>query len=263
MTSKKIGLALSGGGARGFAHVGVLKVLAEHNVKFDMIAGTSAGSIIGGALAAGMSVDEIVEMSGKVGYTNMMRPSLSFRGVLSNAPMGRFIERHFPVARFEDMPIPFSAIAFDLANSEKVVLSNSGDLVIAIRASCAVPGVFTPVRDERGHLLVDGGVISPMPADIVRNMGADVVIAVDLLACGSVFPNKPRTAVGIMFQSTLALLRTVTKSEHHFADIVIEPQIAHLRQDQIGKRDEFIELGKKAARESITEIKKLIGTVSE
>ena len=142
MPRKKIGLALSGAGARGFAHIGALNVFAEHDITFDMIAGTSAGSIIGGALASGMSVDEIIAMSEKVGYAHMMRPTLGFGGMFSNAPMGNFIRRHFPVSRFEDLAIPFSAVAFDLANSERVVLSGSGDLVTAIRASCAVPGVF-------------------------------------------------------------------------------------------------------------------------
>lgn len=260
--SKKIGLALSGGGARGFAHIGVLKVFAEHNLTFDMIAGTSAGAIIGAALAAGMSVDEIVAMSEKVGYSNMMRPSLAFGGLLSNAPMGKFIGRHFPVTRFEDLAVPFSAVAFDLGRSEEVVLSENGDLVVAIRASCAVPGVFAPVRDQRGRMLVDGGVTSPLPVDKVRAMGAEVVIAVDLLACGATFRINSRTGLGIMIQSALSLIRTTALSEHANADIVIEPQIAHLRFDQIGKRAEFIELGERAARESITEIKKLLETAS-
>ncbi len=257
--SKKIGLALSGGGARGFAHVGVLKVFAEHDITFDLIAGTSAGAIIGGALAAGMTVDEIVAMSEKIGYTNMLRPSFSFGGLLSSAPMGGFLGRHFPVARFEELAIPFSAVAFDLANSEEVVIS-CGDLVTAIRASCAVPGIFTPVRDERGRNLVDGGVASTMPVDVVRGMGADIVIAVDLLACGATFRTNSRTGVGIMIQSVLSLLRTSANREHTNADIVIEPQIAHLRPDQIYKRAEFIELGEKAARESVEEIKGLIAT---
>ena len=256
--SKKIGLALSGGGARGFAHIGALKVLAEQNITFGMIAGTSAGAIIGGALASRMSIDEIVAMSEKVGYMNMMRPSFSFGGLFSNAPMGNFIRQYFPVMRIEDMPIPFSAIAFDLANSEQVVFSESGDLVTAIRASCAVPGVFTPVRDEQGRKLVDGGVASPMPVDVVRAMGADVVIAVDLLACGATFRTNSRTGVGIMIQSVLSLLRTSANNEHTNADIVIEPQIAHLRPDQIGKRLEFIRLGEQAAKEKILEIERII-----
>jgi NTE family protein len=254
---KKIGLALSGGGARGFAHVGVLKVLVENSIPIHMIAGTSAGSIVGGAFAAGMSIDEIVAMARNVRYTNMMLPSLGVSGMFTNAPMGNFLARYLPVKNIEDAPTPFTAVAFDLATSGLVV-KKEGDFVTAIRASCAVPGVFAPVRDPQGRLLVDGGVVSPTPIDIVREMGADVVIAVDLLACGATFRKSSRTAVGIMIQSAMALLRVAARSEHHNADIVIEPAIAHLRPDQIGKREEFIELGAQAARERIEEIKAIV-----
>lgn len=260
MDRKKIGLALSGGGARGFAHVGVLKVLAEHNIPIDMIAGTSAGSIVGGALASGMSVEEIAVLAKGIGYTNTMRPSLSFGGMLSSAPLGKLLDRHFPVNRFEDMPIPFAAVAFDLGKSQKVVFKDSGDIITAIRASCAVPGIFAPVRGEDGRMLVDGGVVSPMPTDVVRAMGADIVIAVDLLACGATFRLNSWTGVGIMIQSALATLQTAAKREHMHADLVIEPQIAHLRPDQIGKRDEFIDLGEQAAQLHIDAIKDLINT---
>ena len=130
--SKKIGLALSGGGARGFAHIGVLKVLAEHNVRIDMIAGTSAGAIVGGAYAAGMSAEDVVKMASKIGWTNMTRPSLSPLGMLSNAPMGSFIEREFPVNTFEALQIPFAAVACDFESGEEIVLRDSGDLPFAI-----------------------------------------------------------------------------------------------------------------------------------
>ena len=179
MSEKKIGLALSGGGARGFAHIGVLKVLVAHNIPIDMIAGTSAGAVVGGAFAAGMSVDEISVMASKVGWTNMTRPSLSPLGLLSNAPMGKFLVRHFPVSRFEDCTIPFAAVACEFDSGEEIVFKTTGDLIPAIRASCAVPGVFAPLKDKDGRLLVDGGVVSPVPTDAVRQMGADVVIAVD------------------------------------------------------------------------------------
>ncbi|MFZ1702523.1 MAG: patatin-like phospholipase family protein [Pyrinomonadaceae bacterium] len=258
MSRKKIGLALSGGGARGFAHVGVLKVLVENNIPIDMIAGTSAGSIIGGAFAAGMSIDEIFSMATKVGWTNMTRPSFSFGGLLSNAPMGNFLRRHFPVTRFEDLAIPFSAVSYDLATSKTVIFETTGDVIDAVRASCAVPGVFAPFRDEGGRSLVDGGVVSPIPVEVVRKMGADIVIAVDLLSCGSTFRSRSRTGLGIMLESVLALLQTVSYSEHQSADLIVEPQIAHLRPDQIGKRDEFLALGEKAAREKIDEIKNIV-----
>ena len=255
---KKIGLALSGGGARGFSHVGVLKVLAEHNIPIDMVAGTSAGSIVGGALAAGMTVDEIVVMTQKVRFTNMMRPSFSLGGMLSNAPMGRFFESHFPVARFEDLAIPFAAVAYDPAKGETVILKDTGDLVTAIRASCAVPGLFAPVKDADGRRLVDGGVTMVMPVDIVREMGADVVIAVDVLTCGERFESSATNGVSIGIRSVLALIRATSLHQHQHADLVIVPQIAHLRPDQIGKRDEFIELGKQAAQSHIDTIKHLV-----
>ncbi|MEO6656467.1 MAG: patatin-like phospholipase family protein [Pyrinomonadaceae bacterium] len=257
-THKNIGLALSGGGARGFAHIGVLKVLVEHNIPIDMIAGTSAGSIIGGAYAAGMSVDELISMASKVGWTNMTRPSLSPLGLLSNAPMGKFLAKYFPVSRFEDLLIPFSAVACDFEKGEEAVFKDAGDLIFAIRASCAVPGVFAPLKNANGRLFVDGGVIAPMPTDAVRQMGAEIVFAVDLLACGATFRTRPRTAIGMLFQSAMSLLRAASRNQHYHADIVIEPQIAHLRPDEISKRDEFISLGEAAALEAIDKIKAVI-----
>ncbi|MGE3466613.1 MAG: patatin-like phospholipase family protein [Pyrinomonadaceae bacterium] len=258
MTRKKVGLALSGGGARGFAHIGVLKVLVENDIPIDMIAGTSAGSIIGGAYASGMSIDELVAMSEKIGWLRTIRPAFGFGGMLSSAPIGRILAEHFPVTRFGDLKIPFAAVAFDLATSETVIFRDQGDLITAIRASCAVPGVFAPIRDDAGRTLVDGGVLSPMPVETVRAMGADVVIAVDLLSCGSSFASNSRTSIGIALQCAMATLQYVAAIEHSTAEIVIEPQIAHLRMDQIAKREEFISLGDQGARLAIDDIRKSI-----
>ena len=258
MPGKKIGLALSGGGARGFAHIGVLQVLVERGIEIDMVAGTSAGSIVGGALAAGMTTREISAMAARVGWTNMTRPSLSPLGLLSNAPMGSFIKREFPVKRFEDLVLPFAAVACDLDTGAEVVFKQTGDLALAIRSSCAVPGVFSPIRDELGRLLVDGGVVSPIPVDAVRRLGADIVIAVDLMACGATFRTRPLTAFGMLFQSAMMLLRSASRNQHYTADIVIKPEIAHLRPDQINKREEFIALGRAAALKSLPEIEELV-----
>ena len=257
MERKKIGLALSGGGARGFAHIGVLKVFAEHNFKFDMIAGTSAGAIIGGCLAAGMTPLEIETMASKVGYTNMMRPSFSPKGVLSSVPMGNFLRRELPVNRFENLAIPFAAVAFDIRSGREIFLKDKGDLINAIRASCAVPGIFVPVADGE-RMLVDGGVTSVLPVDAVRSLGAEIVISIDVLACGSTFTSIPKTAVGIMIRSAIALIRLASNDQKHRSDFTIEPQIAHLRPDQIRKREEFIQLGEAAALESIAQIRSVI-----
>ncbi|MGD9564119.1 MAG: patatin-like phospholipase family protein [Pyrinomonadaceae bacterium] len=254
----KVGIALSGGGARGFAHVGVLKALAEHDVPIDLVAGVSAGSFVGGALAAGMSVDEIVELGRKIGWFGVARFSYSPRGLLSSTAMGTFIEKNFPVTRIEDLKLPFAAIACDLETGDEVVMRDSGDLAFAIRASCAIPGVFVPMIDEQGRSLIDGGAATPMPTKAVRKLGADIVIAVDVLTCGSSFWGKPTTLVGTFFQSAMLMIRAASKNQHYRADIVIEPQIAHIRPDEITKRDELIELGENAALERIDEIKKLL-----
>lgn len=257
MAEKKVGLALSGGGARGFAHVGVLKVLIENGVRVDMIAGTSAGSIMGGALAAGMSIGEILDMSRNIGWTDLGRPSLSPLGLFSNEPMGRYLAKYFSTTRFEELSLPFAAIACDLATGGEVVYKETGDVIEAIRASCAVPGVFLPVDTADGRTLVDGGAVKPLPCDTLRDMGADVVIAVDILACGSNFRSKPRTGIGVAFQSALTLIRAAARLQHFHADIVIAPEIAHLRPDEIGKRDEFIELGEKAGIENLDAVQNL------
>ncbi len=259
MAQKKIGLALSGGGARGFAHIGVLKVLEENGIHIDLIAGTSAGSIVGGACAAGLTAAEIEAVSRKIGWSNMTRFSYSPRAIFSNAVMGKFIRRHFPVHTFDDLKIPFAAVACDLIRGEAVVLKDSGDLIFAIRASCAVPGVFAPLSDADGRLLVDGGVVEPIPTTTLKEMGADVVIAVDLLASGATFRSVPRTMLGMFLQSAMTMLRVASRNQHYHADVVIIPEIAHLRPDEIGKREEFIELGERAAWSRIEEIKMLVG----
>jgi NTE family protein len=258
MSRKKIGLALSGGGARGFAHVGVLKVLAEHEIPIDYISGTSIGSFVGGAFAAGMTASEIEAMAQRVGWRHVTRPSFSPRALLSNAPMSRYIRRYFPVTRFEDLKIPFTAVACDLVSGKEVRLRAAGDLISAIRASCAVPAVFLPITNGDKRLLVDGGIAAPVPVDAVREMGAEVVIAVDLLSSGIPFRRAPQTALGILFSSAMTLLRAAVDNQEYKADVVITPEIAHIRPDRLNHRDECFALGEAAARAQIDEIKRLI-----
>lgn len=172
--------------------------------------------------------------------------------------MGNFIKLNFPFKTFEDLPIPFAAIACDLETGDEVVLKE-GDLPFAVRASCAIPGVFVPLEDEKGRKLIDGGVVAPVPTKAVRKLGAEIVIAVDVISSGATYWGNPSTLLGVFFQSALMLLRTAAKAHHYRADIVIIPKIAHLRQDEIGKMDEFIKAGEEAALEKIDEIKALLG----
>jgi NTE family protein len=257
MERKKIGLALSGGAARGFAHLGVLRVLAAHGIPIDFIAGTSAGSFAGAAFACGLTADEIISFARRISWYNMTGFSFSPKGILSNAAMGNFIKLNFPFKTFEDLPIPFAAVACDLETGDEVVLKE-GDLPFAVRASCAIPGVFVPLEDERGRKLIDGGVVAPVPTKAVRKLGAEIVIAVDVISSGATYWGNPSTLLGVFFQSALMLLRTASKAHHYRADVVIIPEISHLRPDEIGKMDEFIEAGEAAALEKIEEIKKLV-----
>ncbi len=255
--AKKVGLALSGGGARGFAHVGVLKALVENDIPIDLIAGTSAGSFVGGAYAAGLTIDEIVEIGKKISWFGVAGFSYSPKGFLSNAAMKGFIEKSFPVTRFESLCIPFTAVACDLETGEEIYLKDTGDLTHAIRASCAIPGVFVPVSDD-GRQLVDGGVVSPIPTRAVKKMGAEVIIAVDLITCGTTYSGAPTTLIGTFFQSAMIMLRTTSKHQHYRADVIIEPAISHIRPDEIAKRDELIELGYKSVMDSLDDIRRAL-----
>ena len=191
----RIGLALSGGAARGIAHVGVLRALAENAIPIDAIAGASAGALIGGAYAAGLSIAQLEAMARKFRWRHMGQISFSRLGLQSNKPMEKFLRAHLPVTRFEDLKIPFAALATDLQSGTAVVLRDTGDVTFAIRASVCLPAFYVPVRDPEGRLLVDGGLVANLPISYTRELGADIVIAVDVGADGARFMDRPRTAL--------------------------------------------------------------------
>ena len=182
MTEPRLGLALSSGGARGSAHVGVLKVLEEHGIVPDVIAGSSMGAQVGGVYAAGVPIADLEDLfrsssSGRVIRTLM--PTIPWSGWSSGREVSRFLHRLVGDRRIEDLALPFAAVATDLQSGQPHVIE-SGPLASAIRASLSVPGLFTPVWIDE-HLLIDGGVSNPLPIDVARRLGADVVIAVDTL----------------------------------------------------------------------------------
>jgi NTE family protein len=258
-----IGLALSGGAARGMAHVGVLRELENAGVPIDFIAGTSAGSIVGGAYAAGMPIDEIEQMALKLRWRDVGRVTLSRLGIQSNLRLEELIRERFPVTRFEDLKIPFSAVATDLHTGEPVVMSGEGDLPSAIRASCALPGWYVPVIDEKGRQLVDGGLVANIPAAAARALGAELVIAVDVNYEGAKFLGPPTSAIGVLFQAMMVIQRTAATHQLHDADVVIRPRVGHIRWDAVSRSAELIELGATAARATIERIKHLIEMPAE
>jgi len=179
-SEKKVGLALGSGGARGAAHVGVLKVLEREGIKVSAIAGSSIGAMVGGAYAAGIPLSRIEEEWMTTSRTRLFRsflPTFPRAGLSSGAGLRRYLREILGDVRIEELPIPFAAVATDLDTGEPVVL-RKGPLVEAIRASTAIPGIFQPGRWE-GRLLVDGGLVEPLPIRVCRELGADIVIAVD------------------------------------------------------------------------------------
>ena len=262
----KIGLALSGGAARGMAHVGVLRALLEHGIPIDCIAGTSAGSIVGGAFAAGMSVDEIADLGRKLRWRHVGRITISRLGVQSNARLEKFMRERLPITKFEDLPIPFAAVATDLKTGEPVVMKDEGDVPFAIRASCTVPGWYVPVTDREGRRLVDGGLVAVIPAAVTRALGADIVISVDVNSAGATFLptflSSSGSVFGVLLQSMMLVQKSVCRQHCELSDLVITPKVGHIRWDQVRRADELMVAGYEAGLESIPKIRVLIDSVS-
>ncbi|HAJ33038.1 MAG TPA: hypothetical protein DCK79_06665 [Candidatus Atribacteria bacterium] len=178
----KFGLALGSGSARGMSHIGVIQVLEAYNIPIDMIAGTSIGAVVGSVYATGASVEQIKEaaLSMKQSKTiSLMDPTLPHSGLLSGNRVEEILNKiALKDKTFDDLKIPFAAVATDIKTGAKVIL-NQESVIKAVRASISIPGIFTPAKYQ-DYYLVDGGVVDPVPADVVQKMGADIIIAVSL-----------------------------------------------------------------------------------
>ncbi|HJU56083.1 MAG TPA: patatin-like phospholipase family protein [Pyrinomonadaceae bacterium] len=258
----RVGLALSGGMARGFAHIGVLRVLEEHHIPVDYIAGTSAGSIVAAGYAAGMSVDEVAQISRGMRWKDVGRVTLSRLGVQSNARLEEFVRARLPVKSFEELRIPLAVVATDLRTGSAVIMTE-GDVAFAVRASCALPGWYVPVTDDHGRQLVDGGLVANIPTAAVRALGADLVIAVDVNSEGAKFIGPPQSVIGVILQSIMVVQRTAALHQLHDADVVVMPKTGHIRWDEMQRADDLITIGEQAARPTIERIKHLLEPVKE
>jgi NTE family protein len=258
-----VGLALSGGAARGIAHVGVLRALAEHAIPIDCVAGTSAGSLVGGALASGMPLDEIEALGKSMRWRDLGRVTLSRLGVQSNERLVEYLRARLPVTRFEELPLPFAAVATDLNSGAAVVMRDEGDLLFAIRASCAIPGWYVPVTDEAGRQLVDGGLVANIPSAAARGLGAELVIAVDVNAEGATFLGPPQSIIGVVLQSMMLVQRAASLAQLQEADLIIRPRVGHIRWDEMTRAEELLGAGYEAGVENIDAIKQLIELATE
>lgn len=181
-TAGAVGLALGGGGVKGMAHVGVLSALAARGARFDRVAGTSVGALVGAFYAAGFSPEAMHRLFSEVPLSALFGLRLDGRALVDVGPMGAFLREQLADARIEDLPVPLTVVCTDLATGERVCLER-GDLVDAVMASSAVPGVFAPVRLD-GRVLVDGGLSSNLPVGVLRERGCARVVAVRLFGPG-------------------------------------------------------------------------------
>jgi NTE family protein len=252
----KIGVVLSGGGAKGLAHIGVLKVLEEGEIPIDSIVGTSAGAFIGGAYASGISIPQMIEMARRIRWSDLGRFRPSRLGIRDGRRMEAFIRAHFPVTRFEELRIPLAVVATEIMTGQMRVFT-TGDLAFAIRASCAIPGYFTPALDEEGRMLVDGAVVANLPTRVAVTLGAERVIAVDVNAY-PILETPPRNAFQIYTQA-LAILSFMAQSamvEH--ADVLISPNVAAFSWDELERAEELIRAGEEAARRCLPQCRALL-----
>jgi NTE family protein len=251
----RLGLALGGGSARGFSHIGVLKALDEAGYRPDAIAGTSAGSLVGVFYAAGFTPWQMEEVALKVRDIDVADiNSASKRGMFAGDALQKLVNeyvRNTPIERFK---IPFAAIATNLGSGDSVML-RSGDAGQAVRASCSIPGVFVPTM-VNGVEMVDGGLSSPLPVKQVRLLGADAVIAVDV-------GTAPKAHHGsglyeIILQSFEIMGRALTQMEAQQADFVIRPDTSRFSSSDFGARKDLIQAGYEAGRRALPDLMRKI-----
>lgn len=251
---KKTGLALGGGSARGFAHIGVLKVLDEAGIELDLLAGTSMGAVIGAFYCSGISLRMIERLAGHIHRNHWIDWTFPYMGLASGDKLEQLLLMLTRNKTFAQLSMPFYVVAADLVSGEKVVLSE-GVVARCVRASAAIPGVFRPV-ELCGKTLVDGAVVERVPARTAREMGADTVIAVDVgIYVGG---QKPNHILDVITQSLDIMQRDLCRYTLDDADIVIRPQLQDISPGHFHKAKEAITAGEDAARAMLPQIKELL-----
>jgi NTE family protein len=265
---RKTGLALSGGAARGLAHIGVLQVLEEADIPINIVAGTSAGAIMGAVYASGRTIKRMEEYALEASWKKLaplIDPSFPRTGLIKGRKITRLLSEYIGGdIDFHDLKIPFACVATDIDTGEEIVIS-TGPVLEALRASISVPGVFTVVNREGRHL-VDGGLTTPVPVNVVRQMGADFVIAVNVnpdIASRRgkgyqkrIEAHKEPNIFQVMLQSIFITTEAVARHSLEEADIIIEPDLENIGAGDFKKVQEMIHRGQIAARKAVPEIKK-------
>lgn len=255
--SLKIGLALGGGGSLGLAHLGALQVLEENHIKVDYIAGTSMGAIVGLLYSYGIPLKDIIAEAKKLKTLDLYTPNIKLNGLSNGNGLLRWLRKLTNNAHFKDLTIPFACVAVDLEHGKEKVFK-SGDACLAARASMSVPSLFAPVTIGQKDY-VDGGVLNNIPDDVVKEMGADVVIAIDPISEFQTY-GKVKGMIDPLVYSFFLLQNRYNLIKPRSADIMVKPSQLGLRQFTFSRRTTIksIAAGRLAMTEALPKIKKII-----
>lgn len=252
----KIGLALGGGAARGFAHIGVIQVLEEAGIRPAVVTGTSAGSLVAAFYASGKTgaqLQQVAETMDEATFTDWTLPIFN-RGILRGDALARYVHRQVGGRLIEDMQLPLGILATDL-NSGQGVLFQRGDTATAVRASSAVPAIFQPVRIA-GREYVDGGLVSPVPVRYARQMGAELVIAVDISSAPEA--NPAGDGFQILMQTFTIMGKSINSLELKDAEVVVRPALNGVSSADFGARRRAIQAGRVAMLQLLPQLKAAI-----
>lgn len=250
----KIALVLGAGASRGFAHIGVLKILEANHIPVHMIVGTSAGSFVGSLYAYGYNAFQLQKMSLSINRADIVDLIIPDNGFIKGEKLEQYINRMVNNTPIEKMRIPFYAVVTDLLNGQEVVFGK-GNTGTAVRASCSIPGIFRPVTI--GDLLcADGGIVSPVAVEAARRLGADIVIAVDISS--GIDTSKPQNTIETLFKAVNIMYSKLSDQQLSKADVLIRPRVSFIGSADFEKRHEAVIEGERAALEAIPRIKEII-----
>jgi NTE family protein len=255
-----IALVLGAGSSKGFAHIGVLKILESNKIPIHMIVGTSAGSAVGSLYAYGIDAFSLQKMAISVNQGDIVDPLvIPSNGFIKGEKLEEFINKSVKNTPMEKLKIPFYAVATDLEKGREMVFGK-GNTGTAVRASCSIPGIFRPVRVS-DKIYVDGGVVSPVAVEAAKRLGADVVIAVDVSSGAE--RTVPEGTIETILQSINIMYSKLGAIQLAKADVVIKPKVGHIGSADFSKKHEAILEGEKAAIEALPQIMQIINQLRE
>lgn len=247
----RIGIALGGGAAKGFAHIGVIKMLEANGFKLEVVSGTSAGSVVGALYASGMDAFQMQEHAVALDEARIRDVTLFKGGLVRGQKLQDYVNEMVDNRAFDRMRKPFAAVSTQLETGERTVFVR-GNVGQAVRASCSIPGVFEPVKIGN-YYYVDGGVVSPVPVDAARQLGADFVIAVDIST--RITGKTPESLLGVVNQSITIMGQKLGEQEISRADVVIRPRVNDIGPADFEQRARAIVEGEKAALAALPQIR--------